>query len=258
VSDSNYGVTGPLWRCTECGFLQCHELDVLPHYEAMEDPGYEETRVQRGLQMRRLLERLRARGLGGRLLDVGAGSGILVEQALDLGFEAEGLEPSRWLQARAAERRLPVRLGTLPHPELRGSYDVVTLVDVLEHVSHPVTLLREIRRVLRPNGVLALVTPDKGSLSARLMGRRWWHFRVAHIGYFDRATLRRALQRARFRPVAFARPGWYFPADYLVARVGRYLPGRPQLPIPAFLSKLTIPLNLGDSMLALAVPSEEE
>ena len=75
------------------------------------------------------------------LLDVGAGSGILVEEALAFGFAARGVEPSNPLQATAAQRGLPVTRGVLPPlPEFsRGHGDeVVTLIDVIEHVPNPV------------------------------------------------------------------------------------------------------------------------
>jgi SAM-dependent methyltransferase len=255
ITDSHYGTTGELWRCLECGFLECPDLgDALRYYEDLEDAAYEEGREQRALQMRKLLGAVRAHRPAGRLLDVGAGSGILTEQALALGYQAEGIEPSRWLQARARERRLPVHLGTLPHASVSGPFDVVMLIDVLEHVPQPVALLGEVRRLLHPSGVAAIVTPDLGSLAARLTGFRWWHFRVAHIGYFDRSTLERALAGAGLRLLELRRPAWYFSADYLLARVNRYLPAGLRLPVPRALRRLTLPLNLGDSMLAICAP----
>lgn len=105
ISDSDYGVTGALYRCMACGFLQCPELsNALSYYEGLRDVEYEASREQRGIQARKLLRLVQPHCPSGRLLDVGAGSGILVEQALELGYEAEGVEPSRWLQERAASR----------------------------------------------------------------------------------------------------------------------------------------------------------
>ena len=259
ITDAHYGATGELVRCAGCGFLQCSALEgVLAYYEGLEDREYDEGRAERGLQMRKILERIRALRPGGRLLDVGAGSGMLVEQALELGYEPTGVEPSRWLQEVAEKRGLPVQLGTLPQAKLEGPFDVVTVIDVIEHVDDPVAMLAEVRRLLAPDGLVAIVTPDVGSLAARLMGWRWWHFRVAHIGYFDRDTLRMAIEQAGLRIVKLTRPSWYFRADYLWERLGSYLPGSLRLPRLAFLKKLTIPLNLGDSFLALCVSIQAE
>lgn len=257
ISDAHYGRTGEIHACGECGFLQCSDLtDVLGFYESLEDEAYDDTRAARELQARRLLERIRATRAGGRLLDVGAGSGTLVAEAAAQGYRAEGVEPSVWLQRRAAARGLAVELGTLPHPKLEGPYDVVTLIDVVEHVPDPIGLLARAREVTAPGGVVAVVTPDVRSLAARLLGFRWWHFRVAHVGYFCESTLRLALERAGLGAARLSRPAWYFPADYLVERVETYLPAALRIPPPRWLGRITVPLNLRDSLLAIARPLE--
>jgi 2-polyprenyl-3-methyl-5-hydroxy-6-metoxy-1,4-benzoquinol methylase len=220
----------------------------------MDDPEYESTRTERGVQARKILELVASYRSSGKLLDIGSGAGILVEEALGLGYDAHGVEPSRWLQARAKERGLPVALGVFPHPELVGPFDLITVIDVLEHVKNPLGLLQDVRSHLSKDGLAVIVTPDVQSVAARLLGFRWWHYRVAHIGYFSRTTLTNALRRASLVPMSFQRPSWYFPASYLVERVGVYLP-RPLRPrVPNFLSKLVVPLNLRDSMLVVVQP----
>jgi len=223
ITDSCYGRTAAIYRCAACHFRQATDIpDVLRFYELLEDPEYERTRGARALQARKLLGRLRHYGGGGSLLDVGAGSGILVEEALLLGFAAEGVEPSSWLCAQSTARRLPIHHGAFPHSEVRGPYDVVTIIDVIEHVSDPIGLLKAAKLIMRPGAVGLVVTPDVGSLMARLMGHRWWHYRVAHIGYFDRHSLGEALKRSGLEPIAWERASWYFPADYLATRLLSY------------------------------------
>src|SRR2546430_17521993 len=87
----------PLWRpadifrCGDCGFVECaNQADVLSFYEELQDPSYEEGRTQRSLQQKKLLELLPGPARGKRLIDIGAGSGMLVEQAIHLGYQAEG------------------------------------------------------------------------------------------------------------------------------------------------------------------------
>lgn len=252
ITDSHYGTTGEIHRCRSCGFLLCpHMAEVLEYYQGLVDPAYEAGRPQRSLQARKLLEVVRRRKLSGRLLDIGAGSGMLVEQALRMGFRAEGVEPSKWLQTRATAHNLPVHLGTFPHPAAKGPYDVITLIDVIEHVPHPVQLLRSIRGSLSRDGLGVVVTPDVGSVAARLLGDKWWHFRIAHIGYFNRETLTMAARRAGLQPMGMLRPGWYFSADYLLERISRYLPFALPLRITKPLRRITVPLNLRDSMLMI-------
>lgn len=256
ITDANYGVTAALFRCYSCGFLQCPEIpDVLALYQNMEDPGYALTAGPRALQARRLLRLVEQFcPAPARLLDVGAGIGLLVDEAENRGFSTVGIEPSRWLAAKAKERGLEVVCGVLPHEDARGPFDVVCLIDVIEHVSNPVGLLRTIREVMAPDGKLVMVTPDVKSVLARLMGRHWWHFRAAHIGYFDRSTLESACNSAGLKPIHALRPCWYFNADYLWDRVMAYLPRRLRLRAPPLLRHLTLPLNLYDSILLVAEP----
>lgn len=256
ITDSRYGVTGDILRCADCGFRQCsNQPDVLPFYESMEDLAYEQGRAQRFLQQQKLVKLIAHRGDGKRLLDVGAGTGMLVERAISVGYRAEGVEPSRWCQEQAAKRGLPVHLGGFPHPAAQGPYDAVTLIDVVEHVPAPIPLLSAIAKVLKPDGQLLIVTPDVGSFVAGLLGWRWWHYRVAHVGYFDRSTLRRALQASGLEVIRSGRPGWYFSADYLTERVMTYLPRGLRFAPPAWFKRVTIPLNLCDSMYVICRPT---
>lgn len=255
ITDSNYGVTAAIYECGDCAFLQCAELDDVTHfYEGLEDEGYEAGRAPRRLQLRRILERVNRYRSGGRLLDIGAASGILVGEAQQMGYRAEGVEPSRWLHQKAAERGLPVHQGTFPNSSCEGLFDVVTLIDVIEHVTQPLPLLRALRDAMAPQGVLAVVTPDVRSVTARVLRWHWWHFRVAHVGYFDRATLELAARRSGFVPVAFHRPGWFFPGDYIWDRAWKIF-GLAGPRAPAFLARVTIPLNLRDSLLAILRPA---
>ncbi len=253
ITDSNYGRTGEIHRCSNCGFLQCsRQSHVLQLYEDLEDASYEAGRSERSLQAEKLLQFVQEFRRQGRLLDIGAGSGILVEQALKMGYVAEGVEPSRWLQAKAKEHGLVVHLGTFPHSEVAGLFDVVTLVDVLEHVPEPVSLLRQTATILARDGLLLIVTPDVGSVAARLLGWKWWHFRVAHVGYFNRRTLFLALDRAGMKPIVARRPGWYFNLEYLTSRAHRYLPPVLRVNPPNVLKHFVVPLNLRDSLSVVA------
>src|SRR4051812_20448446 len=96
ITDAHYGRTGRIDQCLSCGFRQCGDLDsVLGFYEDLEDAAYDQGREQRALQARKIIEAVQPFTKGRRLLDVGAASGILLESAQKLGFEGEGIEPSK-------------------------------------------------------------------------------------------------------------------------------------------------------------------
>jgi SAM-dependent methyltransferase len=261
ITDSGYGRTLAIYACSACGLYQCPDVnDVLAFYTSLEDPDYEEGAAVRGLQAQKLiasvLKDLGCKdGRGLRLLDVGAGSGILVDVARKAGFEAVGVEPSFWLAQKAFSKSLPVYQGVLPHASITETFDIVMLIDVIEHVEDPVSLMRSIATCLKPQGHAYVVTPDKASFFARVMGFRWWHYRVAHISYFDQKTLALVMDRAGLRNCGITRPGWYFTYAYLRERLMQYLPGWILPPAAGVLKNLTIPLNLRDAILMRCVRS---
>lgn len=249
ITDTHYGQTSAIYQCGECGFMQCNDLsDVLAYYERLEDEAYENGRKERYLQAEALIEELKKQGPPSRLLDVGAGSGILVEAAIKAGFNAEGIEPSSWLQQQAGERGLPVRRGLLDDIASEEAYDAITLIDVIEHVEDPMALLKGIRKRLAPGGVALIVTPDCRSFFARLLGRRWWHYRVAHIGYFNQTNLELACRKSDLEVLSMKRPGWFFTMDYLWVRLMLYLPKWLRLKPMNWMTRKTVAINLRDSL----------
>ena len=265
VTDAAYGRTLTLWRCRRCsfGFADADELRELSAlYEHVDDEEYAATQDTRTLQMRGVLRAgLEAQPLAHGALDVGAGAGALLAEASRLGLVAVGVEPNAtFVQlARAAAPDAEVLQGTFPHPALVGRvFDLVFVVDVIEHVAEPVALLAAAARALAPGGALVVVTPDCASVAARRLRDRWWHLRVAHVGYFQRASLEIAARRAGLVVQTVQRPVWYFRVRHLTQRATAYLPAlravnavAGRLPPLRWLYERVVPVNLGDSMLAV-------
>jgi 2-polyprenyl-3-methyl-5-hydroxy-6-metoxy-1,4-benzoquinol methylase len=160
-----------------------------------------------------------------RLLDVGCATGLFLEVSRAAGWEVEGMDISAFALGKARERGFQVQQGTLPDPSLRAeSYDVITLWDVIEHVPDPAAVIRDCHRLLRPRGVLALSTPDAGSLPARVLGGRWLGFRSIdeHLYFFSRRSMSAMLSRAGFRVARYHDVGKVLSLPRLIARMRFY------------------------------------
>lgn len=213
------------------------------------------------LRTYRLRSRLIAarRPLPGRVLDVGCAAGFFLRVMADLGWTTTGLEISAGMceYARGTLGLPDVRRGDLLSVPLPAeSFDVVTLWDVIEHLEDPPAHLRAARAALAPDGLLVLETQNVASGFARLLGRRWQHFKhEEHLYHFDPATLERLLREAGFRIVhRTARFGGKFVSPHFVAeRVGKIHPVLSALSSPLrLLPGPSVYVNLRDEMVVLA------
>lgn len=144
-----------------------------------------------------LLHRTRIRELrratpGRRMLEIGSGEGHFAVRAARSGFEVLATD-LRQAGASATRRRartagVDARVHSVVAsaealPTRSASFDAVVAWDVLEHVPDALSAIKEISRVLVPNGVLALTTPNPHALSVRRRGQESHVFRdETHIG----------------------------------------------------------------------------
>lgn len=164
----------------------------------------------------------------GRLLDIGSGSGWLVEHMNAVGWQAEGLDFDSQAVEKARGRGLTVHLGDLASQRFsNGSFDAVTMCHSIEHVHAPLLWLEESSRILRPRGCLVVVTPNNASLGHRVFGGNWLALDPPrHLHLFNMATLRRLLEEAGFSRIrVFTSPrdanGVYL-ASRSIGRTGRF------------------------------------
>ena len=228
-------------RCAGCGlawrgvFPEAAEIADLYGEDYFERWGIDapsrlaEVRAMKEASYRAFFGEIMAHRGGGRLLDLGCALGFLLGVARDLGFEVRGLDLNEAAITEAQQEFGDhVHAGPLDERAFPGErFDVVTLIDVLEHVPDPSALLASIAARLAPDGVAAAVLPDTGSLTARLLGRRWPHYNAEHLYYWSASNLTHFLEREGWQ-VRFVRRGLRktFTAHYLdhyARRLGRRL-----------------------------------
>lgn len=134
----------------------------------------------------------------GRLLDVGCGNGLYLHAFQRLGWEAHGVEISATV-AEQTRRTLGLNVvgGVLEDAKFPdGSFDVVTLFNVLEHLREPVGTLREVYRILKKDGIVVMALPNFRSLGALIFRSYWFPLELPrHLYQFTPATLGALLAR---------------------------------------------------------------
>jgi 2-polyprenyl-3-methyl-5-hydroxy-6-metoxy-1,4-benzoquinol methylase len=133
----------------------------------------------------------------GRVLDVGCGRGLLLDAFRRRGWDVQGTEltgeAARYARQAAG---VPVEIGRLEEigfPE--SHFDVITMWHVLEHVHDPRVVLAEVKRILKPGGVLLVGVPNFSGFEARLFKDKWFHLDVPrHVTHLTKTTLKQVLQ----------------------------------------------------------------
>lgn len=133
-----------------------------------------------------------------KILDVGAATGLLLDvasarhwqpYAVELNPYSAGILRKKYSDSNVFEGDIT----QCPFPA--ESFDVITMTDLIEHVLDVAGALQKAAALLKKGGILLLTTPRIDSLSRRLMGARWLHFKLEHIQYFSRQALTDALAK---------------------------------------------------------------
>ncbi|TLY28193.1 MAG: class I SAM-dependent methyltransferase [Nitrospirae bacterium] len=221
------------WRCSRCGLLVLHPRPTdealsqyYPDYVTPVQPsssfrqrlkrmvaedwyGYGADRAAFiGLlrkavtfPLRRLLHQVPRKRQGGRVLDIGCGSGGYLAFLANLGWTSYGVEPgpnSRGYAQR--ELGLTVHQGQLAACNFPDQwFDVVTMWHTIEHVPDPLSVLREIRRILKPDGAVMLSTPNIDCADAVFFQDCWYALDAPrHCFLFSSRTIRLLLEQSGF------------------------------------------------------------
>jgi SAM-dependent methyltransferase len=199
-------IHGDIVQCNRCGMAynnpRFSPALLNKMYEEVEDPTYVEESGARLLTFKRSLDQLqRFAQPPGKMLDVGCYSGAFMQVAAQAGWQVEGVELSKWASDIAAS----LNIGTvynIPLAQLDAaehSYDVITMWDVVEHLTEPAQMFKDAYQLLKPGGLLAVSTHLVDSLAVKFMGTKYPFFMDMHVVHFSRATMKRMLEEQGYR-----------------------------------------------------------
>ena len=186
-----------------------------------------------------------------RLLDVGAGSGKLVRRLRQIRpCAVSGLEPSAALFKTYGLGALGIEPIALPELASRqpAVYDLVTVLDVVEHVPEAAEFVDALARVTKPGGFVFLSTPDAGGPLARLLGRGWHHYNAYHFSLYSRQAIAEAGRRGGFRIVSLQHRSKRMPLDYLWNYAMDFLLVKQRQAREPGAGRFAIPINLADTL----------
>jgi SAM-dependent methyltransferase len=226
-------------RCARCGLArgehapQSNAGGAEDHFRGLNEDRYlKSVRATRLRSYDRLLAEVRKLAPRGTWLDVGSGYGWLLERVAQEGYSPLGIEPSAAAADQARAQGLKVVPGYFPGDLPREwRPQIISFMDVLEHLSSPIEALRAAASRLTPGGIVVVQVPDQACLLFRLAAalcrvthgkssfafERLWlvGFDFPHLYYFTLRALQRAMNAAGLKVLRHYRTPIGYPREAL-------------------------------------------
>lgn len=195
----------------------------------------------------------------GSHLDVGCAAGYFVELMQQHGFDSYGTDVSEFIINQSSPY-IRHKLHNAPFHATnykKGSFDLITMFDIIEHLSEPSKELAISRDLLKDKGYIFIVTGNIRSLYAKFLGK-YNHFFAGphHLMLFDHQTIKEILKQNGFKTINISSKGKWVSFEYMLQIAGLSLPLLESLlKTPVILSKLQnkhLYFHMGDTMMVTA------
>jgi SAM-dependent methyltransferase len=189
--------------------VEAAAADIVSLYDHYYDRASFQTTPTVSASLERLVRSAQEFRRTSRWLDIGFGEGGVLAVAQERGWLCYGIELSERALEHGRSRGWVVTSDPSDDPRFEaGTFDVVSMIEFLEHVPTPARILRDAARWLRPGGLLYLTTPNLESLNGRLLGLSWSIVSPPeHAVLWTASALRSALSVAGFRVVRIRSEG---------------------------------------------------
>lgn len=158
-----------------------------------------------------------------KALDIGCATGYCLEVFQEQGWHAHGIELDQGLATELRKKGFTVYDSPLLHLRNIGTYSVITMFDVIEHLTDLHENISILNQLLENNGIAVLVTPNYRSWQRRLFQKRWFQFKpIEHINYFTLDTLRKLVEANGFEIVESKNSGQFCNTSFLENRIKKY------------------------------------
>lgn len=229
VVDHRLNIPGEwnLYKCANCGLIflwpQPDWEELILHYPKQYH-GYLTSKShildsfrKYGLK-KRIKSILEFKNTKGEILDIGCASGEFLEEFRDLtGWQVTGLEVVEPAIKITRKKNISVITKELLDANLKeNTFDVITLWDVIEHLSDPSAVLIECHKILKKDGLIVIKTPDPSGIEALFFKKYWVGYEAPqHLFNFPRKVLVDYLHNIGFRVERIGQTGSDYAAPFL-------------------------------------------
>lgn len=201
-------------KCSNCGLIYTSPRPVFAkigkYYKQSNYFGRDIIKIEencndiyhRGVIFGPVYECIRHYEKRGRILEIGAGTGLMLSKYKELGWETDGVELQEKAVKYAKEKYgIILKQGDFLHHRFKTNfYDVVVMNGALEHLYNPLETLQKVYSLLKNNGFLVISVPNVSSLGRKIFGKNWFPWQPPrHLYHFSPRTLNLMLKKSRFK-----------------------------------------------------------
>lgn len=205
-------VDSSIMLCLECShhYLSpiIEENTIKDYYNRINSEYYDyipsHARKNEDLKILSAVQKLKPKG---NVLEIGSGNGFLLNLFKENGYQCTGIEPSPKASEYAKNTLNLNILNTFLTKDTfaENSFDVVLLMDVLEHIYRPIELFNQCNKILKKGGIIVVLTGDIDSLNAKFWKNKWFYFNYwEHISFFSRTSIEYLLLKTDFKLIKYS------------------------------------------------------
>ena len=201
----------PIHQCNTCGLQTIHPKDKYDlkamynssYYLGTANYSYLDERKNEGYES--FVWDARIRNIKkfkktGNFLDIGSSFGGFLTRAKKAGFETFGIEISEYSAQYANERGIRTFNGSLLDADFPAEFfDVITLIEVIEHLDKPELVFAKLAKLLKPGGLLLIQTANFDGMQAKEEGPKYHYYLPGHLYYYSLTNLKKILTKNGFQ-----------------------------------------------------------
>ena len=182
-------------------------VDYISHTDGNKSLFEKMYQFVKGIALKNKLKLINSQSPKGRILDIGAGVGDFLSVCKNDGWQTVGIEPSEKAKTIAKSKGVSF-VNHLSELE-NHSFDIITMWHVLEHVPDLENQIKELKRLIKPNGTVIIAVPNFNSFDANYYGKYWAAFDVPiHLWHFSKTAIKKlfaieSLELVKVLPMKF-------------------------------------------------------
>lgn len=190
-----------VFECENCrlGFVDQKQTRHLNPQEEYSLQGYKQSEKKLRARFEWIASEIQKYKLKGKVLDVGAGYGLLSSILYNKGYEIEIIEPKNtpyYLHDKKF-KHYKTTIEKFSNNQ-KGRYDIICMMDVIEHLINPLLMLRKLKQLLNKKGIIVIQTPNYKSLMAQICKNWSWWMVSDHKYFLSPKSTRILLEKAGF------------------------------------------------------------